>query len=202
MKTLIIQAGFVAFTALLFVGASFGLGSHQWELSMFSLKRALLYSNALDVLYAPVMLAAKLAILIQIDRLFSGARKKVIYWGARILAGLNVLCYTAIFFIYVFACSPRAKIFDPSVPGKCLSQDKAIIASAATNVASGVAILLFAMWGVARLRLYGKREVLVAMIFVIGSFACAASICRLLYGFKVESGKDFTDTILPVHLWQ
>jgi hypothetical protein len=198
---IIVKAGFVAFATLLFVGANSGLGSHISTLSAPALKRALLYSNALDIIYTPIMLATKLAILIQIDRLFSGTKKEVIYWGVRILAILNVLCYTAMFFVHVFACMPRAKIFDASVPGKCISQNTTIIASSAINVASDAGILLFAIWGVGRLRISGKRQLLVALVFAIGSFACVASICRLVYGVKVDGSLDFTSAIWPVHLW-
>jgi hypothetical protein len=162
-----------------------------------------MYSNALDIVYTLIMLAAKLAILIQIDRLFSGTRKKVIYWGVRILAILNGLCYTATFFIHVFACMPRARIFDTSVPGKCISQDTTIIATSSLNVTSDFGILLFAMWGVGRLRISGKRQMLVALVFAVGSFAVVASICRLVYGARVkaEGNHEFLSTIWPVHLW-
>jgi hypothetical protein len=196
-----VKAGFIAFATLLFVGANSGLGSHTWTVSPSALKRALLYSNALDILYTPIMLAAKLAILIQIDRLFSGTKKEIIYWGVRVLAVLNVICYTAMFFVHIFACMPRAKIFDASVAGKCISQDNTIIASSSINVASDVGILLFAIWGVARLRISGKRQLLVGLVFAIGSFACAASICRLVYGVRVDGSRDFTSAIWPVHLW-
>jgi len=197
----IFQAGFIAFAAVLFVGANSGLGSHMWIVSASALKRALLYSNTLDIMYTPIMLAAKLAILIQIDRLFSGTKKQIIYWGVRVLAVLNVLCYTAMFFVHVFACTPRAKIFDASVTGKCISQDTTIIASSSINVASDVGILLFAIWGVGRLRISGKRQLLVALVFAIGNFACVASICRLVYGVRVDGSRDFSSAIWPVHLW-
>ncbi|KAF2683894.1 hypothetical protein K458DRAFT_304237, partial [Lentithecium fluviatile CBS 122367] len=193
--------GFASSAGLLFIGAHSGLGAHIWTVSATALKRALLYSNVLDIVYTPIMLAAKLAILIQIDRLFSGTKKKIIYWGVRIIVVLNVLCYTAIFFVHVFACTPRAKISDMNVPGKCVSQQATIIASGSINVASDVVILLFAVWGVGRLRLSGKRQMLVALVFAIGSFACVASMCRLVYGVKVDGNQDFIAAIWPVHLW-
>lgn len=173
----------------------------MWTISASALKRALLYSNVLDIMYTPIMLAAKLAILVQVDRLFSGTHKKLIYWGVRVLAVLNVFCYTAMFFVHVFACMPRAKIFDDNVPGKCISQDTTIIASSSINLASDVGILVFAIWGVGRLRISGKRQMLVALVFAVGSFACVASICRVVYGVKVDGNRDFTSAIWPVHLW-
>lgn len=173
----------------------------MWTLSPPALKNALLYSNVLDIIYTPVMLAAKVAILIQIDRLFSGVRKKIIYWGVRVLIVLNALCYSAMFFAHIFACMPRAKISNPSIPGKCVSQTTTILATGAINVVSDVIILLFAVWGVSRLQLSSKRQTLVAIVFSIGSFACVASACRLVYGAKVDGNRDFTIAIWPVHMW-
>jgi hypothetical protein len=147
------------------------------------------------------MLAAKLAILVQIDRLFSGTKKNIIYWGVRITALLNVLCYAAMFFVHVFSCTPRARISDKSIPGKCVSQDATVFASGFINVASDAVILLFAIWGVGRLRLSGKRKTLFSLVFSIGSFACIASICRLVYGVKIDGDRDFTAAIWPVHIW-
>lgn len=195
------QIGFGSFAALLFVGATAGLGDHIWTITAEALKRAYLYSNILEIIYAPIMFAAKFAILVQIDRMFSGVRKKLIYWGVRVLIVLNAVCYTAMFFAHIFACMPRAKISDPSLPGECISQNATIIATGTINLTSDVAILLFAVWGVSRLHLTAKRKTLVALVFSVGSFACVASACRLVYGVNVDGNPDFTAAIWPMHLW-
>jgi len=185
----------------MFIASQAGLGSHVSTLAIDAVKRALLYSNVLDILYAPIMLAAKVAILVQVDRMFSGNKQRLIFWSVRVLAYLNCICYTIMFFANVFACTPRAKIVDSSVAGKCIPQNNLIITSSTVNVVSDVFVLLFAVWGISRLQLNGKRQTMVAIVFSIGSFACIASVCRLAFGVQVDKARDFTVTIWPVHMW-
>ncbi|KAJ4360466.1 uncharacterized protein N0V89_001029 [Didymosphaeria variabile] len=185
----------------MFVASHAGLGQHVALLSADAVKSALLYSNILDIMYTPIMLAAKVSILVQVDRMFSGNKQRMIFWSVRALAYVNTLCYTAMFFTNVFACTPRAKIVDPTVSGKCISQNNLIVVSSTVNVASDVLILLFAVWGISRLQLSGRRQTMVAVVFSIGSFACIASVCRLAFGVQVDKNRNYTQTIWPVHMW-
>ncbi|KAJ4291921.1 hypothetical protein N0V90_009818 [Kalmusia sp. IMI 367209] len=201
LATILAGLCFAAFIALMFVASQAGLGSHVSLLSADAVKRSLLYSNILDIMYTPIMLAAKVSILVQVDRMFSGNKQRLIFWSVRALAYVNALCYTAMFFANVFACTPRAKIVDPTVSGKCIPQNNIIITSSTVNVASDVLVLLFAVWGVSRLQLSGRRQTMVAVVFSIGSFACVASVCRLAFGVQVDKNRNYTQTIWPVHMW-
>jgi hypothetical protein len=183
------------------VASKAGLGQNATLLSADAVKSALLYSNVLDIMYAPTMLAAKVSILVQVDRMFSGNKQRMIFWSVRALAYVNAFCYTVMFFTNVFACTPRAKILDPRVSGKCISQNSLIVVSSAVNVASDVLVLLSAVWGISRLQLSGRRHTMVAVVFSIGSFACIASVCRLAFGVQVDKNHNYTQTIWPVHMW-
>ncbi|KAL1598885.1 hypothetical protein SLS60_008028 [Paraconiothyrium brasiliense] len=94
----------------MFVASHAGLGQHETLLSADAVKTALLYSNILDILYTPIMLAAKVSILIQVDRMFSGNKQRMIFWSVRALAYVNVFCYTVmlaeITAIMYMACCP------------------------------------------------------------------------------------------------
>lgn len=199
----IIFAGFffVAFTAVMIAASQAGLGVDVSLLSSDAIKSALLHSNILDIMYTPIMLAAKISILVQVDRMFSGNKQRLVFWSVRALAYLNALVYIVMFFTNVFACSPRAKIMDPSLDGKCIPQKNIILTSGTVNVVSDVLVLLFAVWGVSRLQLSGKRQMLVAVIFSIGSFACIASVCRLAFGARIQVDRNYTQIIWPTHMW-
>ncbi|KAF1980072.1 hypothetical protein BU23DRAFT_444928, partial [Bimuria novae-zelandiae CBS 107.79] len=189
------------FVALMFVASKAGLGANVSLLSPDAVKEALLYSNILDIMYTPIMLAAKVSILVQVDRMFSGNKQRMVFWSVRALAYINVFCYTVMFFTNVFACTPRARIVDPAVDGKCISPSNLIVVSGTVNVASDVLVLLFTVWGISRLRLNGKRQTMVAFVFSIGSFACIASVCRLAFGVQVDKARNYTDTVFSVHMW-
>lgn len=192
---------FVVFVAFMFAASQTGLGSPVSLLTVEAVKKALLYSNMLDIMYTPIMLAAKVSILVQVDRMFSGNKQRMIFWSVRALAYVNAFCYTVMFFTNVFACTPRGKIVDPTVAGKCIPQNNLIVVSGTVNVASDILILLFAVWGVSRLHLSGRRQTMVAVVFSIGSFACIASVCRLAFGVQVDKNRNYTQTIFPVHMW-
>ncbi|KAF9734741.1 hypothetical protein PMIN03_003428 [Paraphaeosphaeria minitans] len=189
------------FIAFMFVASHAGLGQHVTLLSADAVKSALLYSNILDIVYAPIMLAAKVSILVQVDRMFSGNKQRMVFWSVRALAYVNAFCYTVMFFTNVFSCTPRAKIVDPTVSGRCIPQNNLIVVSGTVNVASDVLVLLFAVWGISRLQLSGRRQTMVAVVFGIGSFACIASVCRLAFGVQVDKNRNYTQTIWPVHMW-
>lgn len=192
---------FVVFVAIMFVATQAGLGQHAALLTADAIKNALLYANILDIMYAPIMLAAKVSILVQVDRMFSGNKQRMVFWSVRALAYIIAFTYTIMFFANVFACTPRARIVDPMVDGKCISQNNLIIASSAINVSSDVLILLFAVWGISRVQLSGRRQTMVAVVFGIGSFACIAGVCRLAFGVQVKMNRNYTQDIFPVHMW-
>ena len=185
----------------MFVASQAGLGQQVSLLTADAVKKALLYSNILDIMYTPIMLAAKVSILVQVDRMFSGNKQRMIFWSVRALAYVITFTYTVMFFTNVFACTPRAKIIDPTVAGTCIPQNSLIVASSTVNVASDVLILLFTVWGIGRLQLSGRRQTIVAVAFSIGSFACIASVCRLAFGIQVDKNHNYTQTIFPVHMW-
>ncbi|KAF1954871.1 hypothetical protein CC80DRAFT_550043 [Byssothecium circinans] len=194
-------AGFVAFMGLLFTGSGAGLGRNDTTLSFEQRKRALQFSNGLDIVNTPIMFFVKIAILIQLDRLFSGARKTLVYWGVRALMAINAVFYSAMLFVYIFACNPRSKLFDSNMDGTCIDQSASMISTASVDIASNSIILIISIWGVSTLQLSVKRQTLVALVLGLGSFACIASVCRLVYGVKIGTDENYAAAIWPVHLW-
>ncbi|KAF2194678.1 hypothetical protein K469DRAFT_650609 [Zopfia rhizophila CBS 207.26] len=195
------QIGFVAFIGLLFKAASAGQGSHIWDVSPSSIKRVVQLSNVIAIVYAPVMLAAKLAVLLQIGRIFAGIKKNFMYWAVRILIVLNAFSYTGIFLVRTFTCVPRAKISDPSIPGNCISQTGSIIGIGMINATSDIAILILPLYGVSKLQLPSKRKIGVAAMFCVGLIACVASAFCLYYSVRLDTNPDFTKAVWQVNMW-
>ncbi|KAF2641814.1 hypothetical protein P280DRAFT_516840 [Massarina eburnea CBS 473.64] len=195
--------GFIVFIVLLFAASGAGLGNTHTTLTFENRKHALQYSNDLDILYAPIMFSIKLAILIQLHQLFSGTRKSLIVWGVRALAAINLTCYSAMIFVYIFACNPRAKLYDSRVKGTCIDPRAAVVADSSVNITTNTIMLFFSVLGVSTMQLSVKRKTLVGLVLGLGSFACITSVCRLIYGVGVgvdASLEDYT-AIWPVHLW-
>lgn len=138
------------------------------------------------------MFSAKLSVLIQIDRIFSGMQKRFMYWTVRVLIIFIALSYTAIFFSRIFVCSPR---------GKCLSRSASIIAPGAVNIASDVAIFLLPLYEVSKLQLPMKRKLGVAGVFGVGALACGVSAVSFYHSWNLNRNPDWTKAIKTVTLW-
>lgn len=195
------QVGFVVFTAVMFVAANAGLALSVAQLTSQQYKNAVLFSSALDIIYAPTMFAAKLAILIQLDRMFTQVRQQLVYSAVRFLVILNALCYIGIFVVEIINCQFNSKISGTTMPGLKGSRSFTAFTSGAINIISNVIILVMAIFGVAALQLSLRRQILLALMLGIGSFTCVSSVCRLVYDARVEGSSDFTATVWPVYLW-
>jgi hypothetical protein len=163
-----------------------GQGRHQWDVSIAGVQRVAFVSdrgsfqfvtltvtgklaNILEIVYPPVMFAAKLAVLLQIKRIFTTHQKNCVYWSVQVLIAANLLTYFACFVAFIFACWPREKIWSPHIPGKCISTNASIIATSAINVISDVTILLLPVHGISQLRIPLRKKVGVGAIFATGA---------------------------------
>ena len=81
---------------------------------------ALQYSNYGDVIYSLALLFTKLSILLLILRVFCSVQHDGFYWLTQSLIFVNSLFYAVYFFIPIFSCLPRHKIWNPEAKGKCL----------------------------------------------------------------------------------
>jgi hypothetical protein len=197
---LIAGSGLIAFVGLLFSSARTGLGHEYLNLTFDETKRALQQSNALDVLFALVMFTVKLAILIELDRMLAGSKKKVIYWGVRVLILVNAIYYMAAFFLSIFVCNPANKLDGSEISKTCIPRTTTAL-TGSIDIVSNVVILLFVVWGVSLLNLTMRLNVVIILLLALGSFACAASMCRLIYGIRIDINGDITDDLWAVQLW-
>jgi len=116
----------------------------------------------------PAMFLTKFSILMQLLHIFvpdkKSGRANLLY----ALIALNFFFFTALFFVQIFECTPRAKIWNPTLPGHCIDINKSFVVSAAINIASDVLILLFPTITIWRLEMKTKQKLSVSVIFATG----------------------------------
>ena len=78
----------------------------------------------------------KLAILLQFQRLFISERKNTADMTIKGLILFHSLFHLTVVLVTVFQCVPRSKIWDKSVPGKCIDIYTAFIVIGTVNVVS------------------------------------------------------------------
>lgn len=118
--------------------------------------------------YSLTILSTKLSIMLLILRVFCSVKRDVAYYLTWSLMTLNTIFYLLFFFIPIFECTPRAKIWDKLVPGKCLDVNVLYLASAIFNMVSDIAMLSVPIYLISQLQMSLQRKIGIIAIFSSG----------------------------------
>ena len=153
---------------------NYRVGSRQWRMmhSFWFHRESQLthekFTNYGDMMYSLSVLFTKLSILLLILRVFCSVKRDVGYWCTWILIVTNTIFYLLFFFIPIFECSPREKIWNKTVPGHCLDVNVLYLASACFNMISDVAMLSVPIYLICHLQISTQRKMGVSAIFATG----------------------------------
>ncbi|KKY34260.1 putative integral membrane [Diaporthe ampelina] len=171
--------------------------------SMVWLENTLKLLYASQMVYATVIMTAKLSILSLYWRLFPTVFMKR---GCVILAVFTVMWWIAGVLVDIFQCSPVSKAFDPAMtPGGCISQNAWCMGMIIPNIFMDMIMLCLPTFEVSKLHLPRSQRFALAGVFLLGAAVTSASGIRLHYHLKlVESGEgnfDFTMGLFKPQLW-
>ncbi|KAI1145492.1 hypothetical protein F4825DRAFT_457442 [Nemania diffusa] len=191
-----------AYVALTITTGRYGQGTHQWNVPLSRFTQLLMIMNYVEILYGPLVFFAKYVVLRQIESIFLQHRfHSFSHTGLTILIWLNVIFYAGWTLSFILACIPRSKIWDPTVSGRCINVDAALITSSAINILSDIAILVLPLVTIRNLQASQKTKTKVGAIFAVGFFAIIASIVRFVYTVDLSRTKDITYRIEPFAYW-
>ncbi|KAI0141714.1 hypothetical protein GGR57DRAFT_486984 [Xylariaceae sp. FL1272] len=196
---LISWASLAAYVAIAIYDGQFGQGRHQWDVTLADFLKLQQPLNVLEILYSPVVFGAKYTVLRQIETIFFDHRRR--HLAYRVIRGLiwaNLLFYAAIMFVFIFACVPREKIWNPTLDGKCIDTTAAIVGSGTINLVSDLTILVVPVSAVLNLNIPFKKKLGVAAVFAVGILANVASAVKLYYSVKLTQTQDVTFAISHV----
>lgn len=115
------------------------------------------------------MFLAKYVVLRQIESIFLEHRHHSLSQkGIRVLIWGNLLFYLTFMISFICACIPREKIWNPSLPGRCIDNSASLLASSAINMVSDITILFLPLTTLWKLQLPLKSKFGVFAIFSIG----------------------------------
>ena len=109
----------------------------------------------------------KFSVLLQLQHIFVISHRQIVYFIIQALIWANLAFYLAYFFVDIFECVPRRKIWDQTVPGKCISLNVLYIAPAGINIISDLLVWALPTILVFRLNMTLKNKL--AMVAVFGS---------------------------------
>ncbi|KAL8808257.1 MAG: hypothetical protein Q9200_004349 [Gallowayella weberi] len=201
---------YIVFVSLEWRAGIRGGGTHQWNLRYDDFKHNLWISNYSDMMYCLSIGSIKLSILLLINRIFLAVNRNVLFWLTQALMWANSLFYAIAFFLAIFACRPRHKIWSPEIDGKCLNSMALYIVSATFNTGSDILMLSIPIYMIWTLQMSTKRKMGITAIFSTGAVfvplvpsfetfinsrwcsACICSIVRIFFEIKLIGAKDFT----------
>ncbi|KAL8730733.1 MAG: hypothetical protein Q9181_004571 [Wetmoreana brouardii] len=199
--SLVAWMGFVVYCVLGLEANRWGLGAHQWNVSLARAATIGNLANIVTILNAPLIFVTKLSILLQYIRIFMPDRAGVTYRTTQLIIWFNLLYYTALMFADIFQCTPREKIWHPWVAGRCINLRVTYIAGATINIVSDVAMLVLPLNAVWHLHMPNKKKWGVSAVFGAGIIACASSILRLYESVRYCQTKDQSWHLLRLGLW-
>ena len=126
-------------------------------------------SNIAEILNPPSMFITKLSILLQLAHLFIPNRSSKTGRFMQLFILVNFLWFLAAFFVSIFYCRPRAKIWKPALPGECLNFQVFILITGLFNAVSDITLLAMPIVVVWRLQMSMKRKLGISAVFAIGT---------------------------------
>ena len=106
--------------------------------------------------------------MLLILRIFCSVQRDAGYWLTKFLIAVNGIFYIVFFFVPIFLCFPRSKIWNPEEHGHCLDVNDLYLASAVFNMLSDIAMLSVPIYLIWNLQMSTRRKVGVSAIFMTG----------------------------------
>lgn len=106
--------------------------------------------------------------MLLILRIFCSVERDNGYWLTQGLMAVNTIMYIIYFFVPIFLCSPRSKVWNATEPGHCLDINALYLASAVFNIISDIAMLSVPVYLIWNLQMSTRRKTGVTAIFCTG----------------------------------
>jgi hypothetical protein len=179
----------------------FGAGVHLWNIAPERFMTFQMRNSITDVFYAITMMFIKLSIVFQIYNIFVPNRASPLYY-ILVITGIITTCfYTACFLYRLFACVPRGKMWNPSIPGHCIDTRAGLLASNIFNMVFDFFFLILPISSIWKLRMADGKKWGLSLIFAVGLLACIASIFRIETSIFLLNSPDETWNLAPVGAW-
>ena len=97
-------------------------------------------------------------------------------------------------FAGTFLCRPMAKLWNPQLPGVCMSAEAYWVSAASINIALDFFVLLLPLPAITALHLPRRHKICIMLVFSLGFFVCIVSVVRLLTVHLLAAKGDLVGT--------
>jgi hypothetical protein len=162
-------AGCIAYTVAIVRAEMLGMARHMWDIPSSTFTAISHLCNVVFICYTATGGLAKTVVFFQLKKIFTTGHRGIVYWVIVGSLVANIVFYTAMFFLYVFTCWPREKIWNPSIEGRCVDSNKLNMAMGILNVLSDAEAFIVPAWAIWQLNMKLRRKVAVFAVFGAGA---------------------------------
>lgn len=121
----------------------------------------------------------KAAIILLYLNIFVPIYKTRTWWLIHSSLIFLVALYIPVTLTKIFQCTPRRKIWDSKLPGKCVNLNDLLLVTGSLNLVTDIFLLLFPIYNIWSLKLRLKQQIALTFVFLIGT----------MYVFKIPLSK-------------
>ena len=114
------------------------------------------------------MLAARIALVMQLMRIFAPTKSGVYYWSFQLMIVINTLFWISYEIALIFVCLPQDKLWHPEKPGHCINDQGLLFSVSIINVVSDISALILPIAAIWHLQMPVKRKIGASLVFAIG----------------------------------
>ncbi|EQK99831.1 hypothetical protein OCS_04461 [Ophiocordyceps sinensis CO18] len=193
--------GTVAYCAIMRATMSHNGGKHGWDITKAQAHEAAYWFNVASIEYGVMIGMTKLAVLWLYRRVFSPARGSRFDNACLGLVVLIVGFYGSTSVVKIWECEPRQKIWDSSLPGKCLELNWILNISGGFNMVTDFLILLLPVQAVRKLKVNRLKRVLIVLTFTFGLCAPIFATIGFVVRLRNSANPDKTWNQPEILLW-
>lgn len=142
-----------------------GYGQHQKSLSKEALRTCLKFFWISQTPYKIVVCLNKTSVVLLYKRVFISKNFQLLCW---VVLAIVVSSGISTTFATIFQCTPTAKSWNKTVPGKCIDNTKFWLANAAINIGTDILTLALPIREVFKLHLKLQEKLMLLGMFMLG----------------------------------
>ncbi|KAL2823296.1 hypothetical protein BDW59DRAFT_163458 [Aspergillus cavernicola] len=188
---------FMGYCGIAIMAGKYGGGFHYSDVSDENLVLYRKFCYVATVLYCPMALLTKVALLSILIRIFAPYKSKILF--IYIFLGAIALYYTIAEIVKIRICDP-VPAYWTGAPASCLDQRAALIADSVISMVSDILILVLPLPLTWSLQMSRNKKLRVIGMLSAGGLATAFSIYRLVLVLRDGSSPDITIVFICVIL--
>lgn len=189
---------FMGYCGIAIVVGNYGGGYHYWDVSDEDQVHFRKFCYIATVLYCPMALLVKIALLSILIRIFAPYKRRI-YFIYGFLAAITIY-YTIAEIIKIRMCDPVPGYWTLDPNAKCLDQRAALIADSVISMVSDILILTLPLPLTWSLQMSRNKKLRVVGMLSAGGLATAFSVYRLVLVLRDGSSPDMTIVFVCVIL--